>query len=129
MSSEYASSRNSHISDGNENITSFCGCTGGFAVSEWLAAKFATLLEKEWARPGSIKEHLTEAFLRADARVLQPKSGFFGALGERGLGGSKCGATAAIALILKVSQGRSQPYLKDQNTDLPQSNQAAHKLT
>ena len=67
-----------------------------------MADKFAQYLEKEWAQPGSAEQHISEAFLKADAKVLQPKSGFFGAMGERGLGGSKCGATAAIALVYEV---------------------------
>ena len=35
----------------------------------------------------------------ADKRVLQPKKGFLGSMGERGIGGSKCGATGAVSLI------------------------------
>ena len=33
--------------------------------------------------------------------MLQPKSGFFGGMGERGVGGSKCGSTAAVALVFR----------------------------
>ena len=80
---------------------------GGYATSEWLAANFAQYLEKEWTGPGSAIQHIMEAFLKADAKVLQPKKGFFGAMGERGLGGSKCGATAAVALLYEVRTGSS----------------------
>lgn len=38
---------------------------------------------------------------QADERLLQPKSGFFGGMGERGVGGSKCGSTAAVALAFR----------------------------
>ncbi len=38
---------------------------------------------------------------QADERLLQPKSGFFGGMGERGIGGSKCGSTAAVALAFR----------------------------
>lgn len=55
-------------------------------------------------------QHVTEAFLKADAKVLQPKSGFFGAMGERGLGGAKCGATAAVALVYAVRAERQLEY-------------------
>ena len=30
------------------------------------------------------------------------QGGFFGAMGERGVGGSKCGATCALALVIEV---------------------------
>lgn len=33
--------------------------------------------------------------------ILAPKGGFMGMVGERGVGGSKCGSTAAVALIFK----------------------------
>ena len=82
-------------------VTARCAA-GGYATSEWLAEKFAQYLESEWARPGSAVQHINEAFLKADAKILAPKSGFFGAMGERGLGGSKCGATAAVALVFQV---------------------------
>ena len=39
---------------------------------------------------------------RSFGQVLAPKGGMFGAMGERGLGGSKCGATAAIVLLHEV---------------------------
>jgi hypothetical protein len=43
-----------------------------------------------------------EAFLKADKKVLAPKAGFFGAMGERGIGGSKCGSTGAVVLIFQA---------------------------
>lgn len=47
---------------------------------------------------------MEEAFLQADKKILAPKGGFMG-LGERGIGGSKCGSTAAVALFYKVRPG------------------------
>lgn len=34
-------------------------------------------------------------------KILSPKGGFMGMVGERGIGGSKCGSTAAVALVYK----------------------------
>ena len=39
---------------------------------------------------------------RTCEQVLAPKGGMWGAMGERGLGGSKCGATAAVVLLHEV---------------------------
>ena len=44
--------------------------------------------------------------MQADQKLLASKPGFFGAMGERGIGGSKCGATGAIALLLGSGPGR-----------------------
>lgn len=41
--------------------------------------------------------------LQADKKLLAPKGGFFGAMGERGVGGSKCGATGVVALVYSVN--------------------------
>ena len=43
---------------------------------------------------------IREAFVQADKRLLQPQGGFLG-MGERGVGGSKCGASAAIMIIYR----------------------------
>ena len=45
---------------------------------------------------------------QADRRLLAPKGGFFGGMGERGVGGSKCGATAAVALLFPGERGGTQ---------------------
>ncbi len=42
---------------------------------------------------------------QADRKLLAPKGGFLGGLGERGIGGSKCGATAAVALLYTGKDG------------------------
>ena len=44
--------------------------------------------------------------LQADQKLLASKPGFFGAMGERGVGGAKCGATGAVALLLGSGPGR-----------------------
>lgn len=41
------------------------------------------------------------------------KGGFFGAFGERGVGGSKCGATCALVLVIKVIK-TGQQHAKQQ---------------
>lgn len=46
--------------------------------------------------------HVSDTFIKTDEILLKPKGGFFGAMSERGVGGSKCGATCALALVLKV---------------------------
>lgn len=54
----------------------------------------------------TVEAALTDAFLAADRKLLQPKAGFFG-VGERGVGGSKCGSTAALCVIYRESDGSS----------------------
>ncbi len=70
---------------------------GGYAVADWLQRKLPAVVAKSW-RPSAPENSLTDAFLEADSSLLTPKSGFMG-LGERGVGGSKCGATAAVAVL------------------------------
>ncbi len=45
---------------------------------------------------------MEDTFAKTDEVLLKPKGGFFGAMGERGVGGSKCGATCALALVLQA---------------------------
>ena len=42
---------------------------------------------------------------QADQALLEPKRGFLGMMGERGVGGSKCGSTAAVALLYTAPKG------------------------
>lgn len=37
---------------------------------------------------------------------MAPKKGVFGGFGERGIGGSKCGATGAVAVVYKDASGK-----------------------
>ena len=56
----------------------------------------------------AIDFHHRAQLLQADGRLLAPKGGFFGGMGERGVGGSKCGATAAVALLFPGERGATQ---------------------
>lgn len=66
---------------------------GGDACSDWLSQNFVKYVRKEFdsgsALDGSPESAITDAFLAADKKILQPKGGLFGAMGERGIGGSK----------------------------------------
>ena len=78
---------------------------GGYATAEWLQENFPKYIRKYWGEVGSPEAATTEAFLAADRRILAPKKGFMGMVGERGIGGSKCGATGAVALLHEDSAG------------------------
>lgn len=78
---------------------------GGYATAEWLAENFSKYIEKYWAASSSPAAATTEAFLAADRKILAPKKGFMGMMGERGIGGSKCGATGAVALLHEDAAG------------------------
>lgn len=72
---------------------------GGDAVSEWLKTKLHDIILEEWAKADFPLEALRVACLRADAALVAPPEGFFAAFGERGVGGAKCGSTAAIVAL------------------------------
>jgi serine/threonine protein phosphatase PrpC len=57
------------------------------------------IILEEWAKADFPLEALRVACLRADATLVAPPEGFFAAFGERGVGGSKCGSTAAIVAL------------------------------
>lgn len=80
---------------------------GGNATSEWLAANLLNYVEKYWEGNSAPERAVSEAFIQADKKILAPKGGFMGMVGERGIGGSKCGSTAAVALVYK-HQGTSR---------------------
>lgn len=73
---------------------------GGNATSWWLQQNLLNIVKENWnaARP---EASITDAFLKADSKLLAPQGGFLG-MGERGVGGSKCGASAAVALLYTV---------------------------
>eukprot|EP00884_Botryococcus_braunii_P018207 jgi/Botrbrau1/506/Bobra.110_2s0136.1 len=79
---------------------------GGYATAEWLEQKLSSYLDKNWKGGESPEEAVTEAFLQADRKLMAP-TGFAG-MGERGVGGSKCGATAAVALLYKGKDGATK---------------------
>lgn len=72
---------------------------GGDAVSEWLKTKLNDIILEEWKKADFPLEALRVACLRADQVLVQPPEGFFAAFGERGVGGAKCGSTAAIVAL------------------------------
>lgn len=76
---------------------------GGMAVAEWLANKFFPVVQKNWRQGSKPKTCMEDAYLDADKSLLA--SGGFMGMGERGVGGSKCGATAATALLFQESSG------------------------
>mmetsp|Transcript_17262 Transcript_17262/g.43839 ORF Transcript_17262/g.43839 Transcript_17262/m.43839 type:complete len:346 (-) Transcript_17262:115-1152(-) len=84
----------------------FCGVYdghGGYAAAEWLTDNLTEYIDKYW-EPKFPELSMRSAYIKADAKLLAP-SGAFG-MGERGVGGSKCGATAATAIIFKSSDGK-----------------------
>eukprot|EP00891_Asterochloris_glomerata_P008745 jgi/Astpho2/8745/fgenesh1_pm.00128_%23_11_t len=81
---------------------------GGVPTSDWLESNFSDFVDQHWDGPQRAVQSITEAFMQADKKLLAPKRGFLGGMGERGVGGSKCGATAAVALLYKDAQGRKQ---------------------
>ena len=107
---------------------------GGSATALWLKKELLGYIEEEWCvagpaalRPGAraaVAVHcaissalrarrqagnparaLQRAFLAADRQILSANSGLFGMMGERGIGGSKCGATAAVAVVYEEKGG------------------------
>lgn len=72
---------------------------GGSAVAEWLASgKLHGVVLEQWTGGARAKAAVEDAYLAADRILLSATTGFLG-LGERGIGGAKCGATAANALL------------------------------
>jgi len=77
---------------------------GGSAVAEWLKAKLHAVVDSKWSNGATPEMDLTEAYLAADKQLLSASTGFLG-LGERGVGGSKCGATAVNTVLYKGREG------------------------
>ncbi|KAL6777740.1 hypothetical protein ACKKBG_A15460 [Auxenochlorella protothecoides x Auxenochlorella symbiontica] len=72
---------------------------GGSATAQWLTSELDGYLQRAWQQETNPEAAVREAFIAADKAVLAPKPGFLGMVGERGKGGSKCGSTAAVALL------------------------------
>ncbi|GAX74134.1 hypothetical protein CEUSTIGMA_g1583.t1 [Chlamydomonas eustigma] len=70
---------------------------GGSATADWLREKLFPIIQARWRGGREIEDVITEAYLQADKTLLAP-TGFMG-MGERGMGGSKCGATAVTAAL------------------------------
>ena len=71
---------------------------GGGAVAEWLSQRLHGVVLEQWSAGARARAAVYDAYLEADRQLLSATNGFLG-LGERGVGGSKCGATAANALL------------------------------
>ncbi|GMH40048.1 hypothetical protein BSKO_07952 [Bryopsis sp. KO-2023] len=71
---------------------------GGSSVATWLEQRLSKMIGNFWEESPP-EAAIRKAFIQADIKLLQPPGGFFGAFGERGVGGSKCGATGAVAAI------------------------------
>lgn len=78
---------------------------GGTAVAEMLKSSLWPIYKKKLAEPDLIKATMA-AYLEADQLALAQPKGLFGALRERGLGGSRCGATAATVLLQTLQGGQ-----------------------
>uniref|UniRef100_A0A0D6R9I8 protein-serine/threonine phosphatase n=1 Tax=Araucaria cunninghamii TaxID=56994 RepID=A0A0D6R9I8_ARACU len=74
---------------------------GGTAVAEMLKTSLWPIYKNKLSEPDLIKA-TTAAYLEADQLALAQPKGLFGALRERGLGGSQCGATAATVVLQPV---------------------------
>eukprot|EP00238_Polyblepharides_amylifera_P000819 CAMPEP_0196571488 /NCGR_PEP_ID=MMETSP1081-20130531/1655_1 /TAXON_ID=36882 /ORGANISM="Pyramimonas amylifera, Strain CCMP720" /LENGTH=341 /DNA_ID=CAMNT_0041888457 /DNA_START=125 /DNA_END=1150 /DNA_ORIENTATION=- len=72
---------------------------GGYATAEWLEEKLYGFVESEWGKNVPAIA-VRKAFMAADTELLAP-AGFLG-MGERGVGGSKCGSTCATVLVYKA---------------------------
>ncbi|KAL2612680.1 hypothetical protein R1flu_024372 [Riccia fluitans] len=75
---------------------------GGIAVADLLKTDFWPIYKRQ-LRGSNLVKATESAYLEMDQLTLAQPKGFLGALRERGVGGSKCGATAA-ALVLKPSK-------------------------
>lgn len=81
---------------------------GGSATAEWLQERLFNVIRSKWspggARGGDYTALVNDAFLEADKQLLSNTSGFMG-MGERGVGGAKCGATAAAVMLVPEASG------------------------
>jgi protein phosphatase 1K len=77
---------------------------GGAATAEWLKSKLFSYVQDNWESGPAAESALADAYVAADKKLLSNGGGFMG-LGERGVGGSKCGATAVNAVLYKADDG------------------------
>eukprot|EP00850_Spirogloea_muscicola_P006956 SM000034S12710 [mRNA] locus=s34:372921:376454:+ [translate_table: standard] len=80
---------------------------GGDAVAVFLKSALWPVYKQKLAGLEPMRATF-DAFLEVDQKTLVQPKGFFGGMRERGLGGSKCGATAATAVLLAPQGGRQQ---------------------
>ena len=72
---------------------------GGVATSDWLQKNLYDTVSAQW-NVSTAEKSFDKAFREADSKLLAP-GGWMG-MGERGIGGSKCGSTAAVACVYQV---------------------------
>lgn len=80
---------------------------GGNAVSEMLQKSFWPIYKKKLSDPNVLRA-TRDTYLEIDQLTLAPPKGLFGALRERGLGGAKCGATAATSVLISKPDGSKE---------------------
>eukprot|EP00250_Pteridium_aquilinum_P028211 c36774_g1_i1 orf=65-1144(+) len=80
---------------------------GGIAVAEMLKNDFWSTYKKRLSGSDPINSTIA-AYLEFDTLTLAQPKGLFGALRERGVGGSRCGSTAATAVLLPAPDGKQQ---------------------
>ncbi|XP_024516624.1 probable protein phosphatase 2C 45 isoform X1 [Selaginella moellendorffii] len=79
---------------------------GGIAVAELLKTRLWPEYKKKLSQGGGNFAKATKsAYLEVDEMTLAQPKGLFGALQERGVGGSRCGATAATAVLMPPKDG------------------------
>jgi len=76
---------------------------GGAATSQWLKENLALRIDRGWD-PDDVQKSIRYAYLQADKAILEPKGGVFGIGAARGVGGARCGASAATAIMYKSKQ-------------------------
>ncbi|WIA23188.1 hypothetical protein OEZ86_010079 [Tetradesmus obliquus] len=79
---------------------------GGSAVADWLSQNLFAVVGQHWQGGNAPEASIADAYTQADKQLLVSK-GFMG-LGERGIGGSKCGATAVNTLMFTAPDGTTQ---------------------
>ncbi|KAH7422991.1 hypothetical protein KP509_12G034500 [Ceratopteris richardii] len=78
---------------------------GGIAVAEMLKKEFWSTYKKCLSGSADVVKSTIAAYLEFDKLTLAQPKGLFGSLRERGIGGSRCGSTAATVVLLSLPDG------------------------
>jgi len=90
--------KNPGAADGQiENFFAVYDGHGGDGTSIWLVDNFYNYIKDMWSATDP-KSSMIRAFESADEEILKPRGGVFGIGAQRGVGGSKCGSTAATVV-------------------------------
>ncbi|MCO5564738.1 hypothetical protein L7F22_018406 [Adiantum nelumboides] len=81
---------------------------GKLCISRLLRQKVVTESHSPPYAGSDPEKSTVAAYLEFDTLTLAQPKGLFGALRERGVGGSRCGSTAATAVLLPLSDGKQQ---------------------